>query len=146
MFFFLKKKKKKNLCVFRKFLCCFDEENIDVKNSTIVSVFGRNYSQGHLCWLLFKLGRLLSESKPDSFVGKKIWISRFPFKSRNSFLHSNLRHNLLYCVRLIAMIGLERQESQRKIPYIKRLLGNKKLVLYIYKSFYYNFRHTMQIT
>ena len=27
----------------------FDEQNIDVNSSTIVLVFGCNYSQGHLC-------------------------------------------------------------------------------------------------
>ena len=97
----------------------FDEQNIDVNSSTIVLVFGCNYSQGHLCWLLFKLGWLLFESNPDSFVRKKkIWTLRFPFKLRNSFLHSNIRHNLLYSVRLIAMIGLEIQKSQRKISHI----------------------------
>ena len=97
----------------------FDEQNTDVNSSTIVLVFGRNYSQGHLCWLLFKLGWLLFESNPDSFVRKKkIWTLRFSFKLRNSFLHSNIRHNLLYSVRLIAMIGLEIQKSQRKILHI----------------------------
>lgn len=61
---------------------------------------------------------------------KKIWILRFPFMLRNSFLHSNTRCNLFYSVRLTAVIGLEiKKKSWIKTPHITRLLFKKRFVL-----------------
>lgn len=72
-------------------------------------------------------GCYLNHTQTPLLGKKKIWILKFPFKLRNSFLHSNTRCNLLYSVRLTAVIGLETKKVLNKNTTSKGYLKKKKL-------------------